>query len=156
MPQHKTNPARVNNDVKKYTPSVTLAGVIGDKPLSRSQASRKIWDYFKKNKSHKARETLADEKLLPLFGRRKISIRDVDRVLGKHLLDDLAIFTSDHVWIAENRSRLLETYADQWIAVKNKKVIASSPDYEHLLRSQSDPSHLCVQFISREPLEMIL
>ncbi len=50
----------------------------------------------------------------------------------------------------------LEQYADQWIAVKGGEVIASDPDLTGLLSKLPDPAHTCVEFITREPLEMVL
>jgi DNA topoisomerase-3 len=74
--------AAVNKELK---PSETLAAVIGDKPVSRPQAVKKIWDYFKKNKLNSGREISADDKLKPLFGKNKITMFEVGGILNKHL-----------------------------------------------------------------------
>ncbi len=68
----------------------------------------------------------------------------------------LLAFEADHMWINENLETLLGQYADQWIAVKNGQVLASNPDLTGLLSQLSDPAHTCVEFITREPLEMVL
>jgi len=65
-------------------------------------------------------------------------------------------FEADHMWINENLARLLEQYVDQWIAVKNGQVLASDPDLAGLLSKLPDPAHTCVEFITRESLEMVL
>lgn len=72
------------------------------------------------------------------------------------LTDKLLNFEADHVWVSENLKVLLEQYADQWIAVKGGEVIVSDPDLTGLLLKLTDPSHTCVEFITREPLEMVL
>ena len=68
----------------------------------------------------------------------------------------LRAFEADHRWITENLETLSEQYADQWIAVENCQVIASDPDPAGLRSKLSDPADTCVEFITREPLEMVL
>jgi len=72
------------------------------------------------------------------------------------ITDELLAFSADHVWINDNLDTLLEQYSDQWIAVKNCKVIASDPDLEDLISKLSDPPHTCVEFITHESFEMVL
>jgi len=76
--------------------------------------------------------------------------------MNTQLTNALLAFEADHVWVSENLEMLLEQYADQWIAVKSGKVIASDPDLAGLLSRLSDPARTCVEFITREPLEMVL
>jgi len=76
--------------------------------------------------------------------------------MSKQLAEELLAFEKDHVWVSGNLETLLAQYADQWIAVKNARVIASDPDLEGLLSKLPDPARTCVEFITREPLEMIL
>lgn len=76
--------------------------------------------------------------------------------MDDQLTNELLAFEADHVWIHENLERLLEQYADQWVAVKDRQVIASAPDLEGLLPTLPDPPHTCVEFVTREPLEMVL
>src|ERR1039458_8055806 len=35
--------------MKPMTPSAALAAVIGDKPLPRTEVTKKVWDYIKRN-----------------------------------------------------------------------------------------------------------
>lgn len=72
------------------------------------------------------------------------------------LTSALISFEADHVWVNENREALVEQYAEQWIAVKKGQVIASDPDLASLLSKLPDPAHTCVEFITCEPLEMVL
>ena len=68
----------------------------------------------------------------------------------------LQTFEADHVWISKNMEALLAQYADLWIAVKNNYVIASAAELADLLGKLADPAYTCVEFITREPLEMVL
>ncbi len=81
----KMNPAFAAMVKKQYKPSPALAAVIGNKPISRPQSVKKLWAYFKKNKRNKGREIFADAKLKPLFGKSKITMFEVGKILNKHL-----------------------------------------------------------------------
>ena len=76
--------------------------------------------------------------------------------MNGQLSNELLAFEGDHAWINENLEKLLEQYADQWIAVQNRQVLASDPDLGGLLCKLPDPAHICVEYITREPLEMVL
>lgn len=76
--------------------------------------------------------------------------------MKEQLTSVLIAFEADHMWVNENMEALLEQYNDQWIAVKNGQVIASDPNLAGLLSKLPDPAHTCVEFITREPLEMVL
>lgn len=71
------------------TPSATLAAVIGNKAIPRTEIIKKIWDYIKKNKlqdSKNKRMINADEKLLALFaGKKQISMFDLAKIVSKHV-----------------------------------------------------------------------
>ncbi len=69
---------------------------------------------------------------------------------------ELLAFAEDHVWVNRHMEVLIDRYAEQWIAVKNGQIIASAPDLTKLLSNLPDPAHTCVEFITREPLEMVL
>lgn len=76
--------------------------------------------------------------------------------MGDQLTKKLRAFEADHVWVSERREWLLRQYPNQWIAVKEGRVIASDPDLLALRSQLSDPAHTCIEFITREPLEMVL
>src|SRR3954447_26346518 len=62
------------------TRSSTLAEVIGNKPMPRTEIVKKIWDYIKKNnlQDKKNRRMInADGKLKPLFAKDQISMFDL-------------------------------------------------------------------------------
>ena len=76
--------------------------------------------------------------------------------MNKRIVKELLTFEADHVWVNENLETLIKQYPDQWIAVKDNKVIASDPELTGLISKLPDPAHTCVEFITREPLEMVL
>ncbi|HEY9045925.1 MAG TPA: SWIB/MDM2 domain-containing protein [Ohtaekwangia sp.] len=71
------------------TPSATLAAVIGNKPLPRTEIVKKIWDYIKKNnlQDKKNRRMInGDEKLKAVFGGKgQISMFDLAKIVSKHV-----------------------------------------------------------------------
>jgi hypothetical protein len=72
------------------------------------------------------------------------------------LTDELIASEADYIWVNENMDILLEKYLNQWIAVKNSQVIANDPNLDELVSNLSDPAHTCVEFITNEPIGMIL
>jgi len=74
--------------MKALTPSATLAEIVGNKPLPRTQVVSKIWDYIKKhnlqNPKNK-RNIIADEKLAKLFGKKEVTMFELAGIVGKHL-----------------------------------------------------------------------
>jgi Family of unknown function (DUF5678) len=69
---------------------------------------------------------------------------------------ELLQFQADHLWIDQNREMLLARYPDQWIAVQDNQVIASDPEFEGLLAKLPDPSRTCVEFMTPEPIEIVV
>ncbi|WP_341841217.1 SWIB/MDM2 domain-containing protein [Chitinophaga caseinilytica] len=71
------------------TPSTDLAGVIGAAAVPRTEATKKIWDYIKKNKlqdEKNKRMINADAKLLVIFGGKKqVSMFELAGIVNKHL-----------------------------------------------------------------------
>jgi len=75
--------------MKPLTSSPALAAVIGDKPMPRTEVTKRLWDYIKKNKLQDAKNRRminADDKLSPVFGGKKqVSMFDMTKLVGKHL-----------------------------------------------------------------------
>ena len=76
--------------------------------------------------------------------------------MREQLTDELLASEADYLWINENMDVLLEKYLNQWIAVKSGQVIANDPNLDELIFKLPDPAHICVEFITNEPLGMIL
>jgi chromatin remodeling complex protein RSC6 len=75
--------------MKAMTPSAVLAAVVGAMPMPRTEVTKKIWDYIKKNKLQDAinrRLINADEKLRAVFGGKKqVSMFEMTKLVSNHL-----------------------------------------------------------------------
>ena len=70
------------------TPSATLAEVIGNKGIPRTEIVKKIWDYIKKNglQDQKNKRMInADAKLKPLFGKAQISMFELAKIVNNNI-----------------------------------------------------------------------
>ena len=76
--------------------------------------------------------------------------------MGADVTEKLRQFEADHAWVNEHLEQLQAAYLDQWIAVENGHVLDSDPDLMALKGRLTDPAHTCVEFITREPLEIVL
>ena len=69
-------------------PSAILGDVIGAKAMPRTEVTKKIWDYIKKNNlQDKANRRMinADDKLAKLFGKKQVSMFEMTKLVSKHL-----------------------------------------------------------------------
>jgi chromatin remodeling complex protein RSC6 len=69
-------------------PSSDLATIVGDKPLPRGQVISKMWEYIKKNKLQNpddGREIIADDKLAVVFGKKKVTMFELTKIVSGHL-----------------------------------------------------------------------
>ena len=75
--------------MKPMNPSPTLAAVIGGSPMPRTEVTKKLWGYIKRNglqdKSNK-RMINSDDKLKPVFGgRSQVSMFEMTKLVSNHL-----------------------------------------------------------------------
>ncbi|MFN0207900.1 MAG: SWIB/MDM2 domain-containing protein [Planctomycetota bacterium] len=84
-PARKPNPAFM----KPLSPDETLAAIVGDKPLPRTEITKKLWAYIKKNDLQDAKNRRminADDKLKALFGGKKqVSMFEMTKLVAKHV-----------------------------------------------------------------------
>ena len=74
--------------MKAMTPSAALAAIIGDKPLPRTEVTKKVWEYIKKNDlQDKLKRTMinADARLKAVVGVSPISMFGMTKEISKHL-----------------------------------------------------------------------
>ncbi len=75
--------------MKPMTPSAQLGAVIGASAMPRTEVTKKIWAYIKKNglQDKKNRRMInADDKLKPIFGGKgQVSMFDMTKMVSKHL-----------------------------------------------------------------------
>jgi upstream activation factor subunit UAF30 len=75
--------------MKPVTPSATLAVIVGAKPIPRTEVTKKLWGYIKKNglqdKKNK-RMINADEALKVVFGGKgQVNMFAMTKLVSKHL-----------------------------------------------------------------------
>ena len=74
--------------MKAMTPSAALAAIIGDKAIPRTEVTKKIWEYIKKNNlQDKAKRTMinADAKLKEIFKKAQVSMFEMTKLISGHL-----------------------------------------------------------------------
>jgi chromatin remodeling complex protein RSC6 len=71
------------------TPSPALAEVVGSKPLPRTDVTKKLWAYIKKNglqDQKNKRMIKADDNLKPVFGGKStVNMFEMTKLVSKHL-----------------------------------------------------------------------
>jgi upstream activation factor subunit UAF30 len=73
---------------KLLQPSKELAAVVGGEPLPRGDVVSKVWDYIRKHdlqNPENRREILADDNLEAVFGRKKVTMFEMNKYLSQHL-----------------------------------------------------------------------
>jgi chromatin remodeling complex protein RSC6 len=85
----KTTPKAKNSVfMRAMQPSEHLAKIVGTEPLPRTEVTKKIWAYIKKHKLQNPknkREILADDKLQPIFGSKKLDMFKMTKAVSQHL-----------------------------------------------------------------------
>ncbi len=81
----KPNPALM----KPVTPDAVLAAVVGDKPMPRSEITKKLWDYIKKHGLQDAKvktDINADDALKAVFGgKSKVTMFEMTKLVSAHI-----------------------------------------------------------------------
>ena len=70
------------------TPSAALAEVVGPRPLPRTELTKKLWAYIKKNSLQDAknkRMIKADDRLRPIFGKPQVNMFEMTKLVNKHV-----------------------------------------------------------------------
>jgi upstream activation factor subunit UAF30 len=86
----KTGDAKPNAAfMKPVTPSGPLVDVVGAQPIPRTEVTKRLWAYIKKNGLQDAsnkRMINADETLKQVFdGKSKVDMFEMTKLVGKHL-----------------------------------------------------------------------
>jgi upstream activation factor subunit UAF30 len=75
--------------MKPVTPSEQLAAVVGSKPIPRTEVTKRLWVYIKKNKLQdpkNKRQINADATLKPIFGGKgSVNMFAMTKLVSKHL-----------------------------------------------------------------------
>ena len=73
---------------KPVTPDAALAAVVGNKPLPRTQLTKKLWAYIKSHNlqdPNNKRNINADDKLKKVFGKDMVNMFEMTKLISKHL-----------------------------------------------------------------------
>lgn len=75
--------------MKPVTPDDKLAAIVGSKPLPRTELTKKLWDYIKKNKLQDAKKKTqinADDALKAVFnGKKSVSMFEMTKLVSGHV-----------------------------------------------------------------------
>jgi upstream activation factor subunit UAF30 len=75
--------------MKPMQPSDDLGAVVGARPMPRTEVTKRIWDYIRKNglQDQKNRRMInADDRLRAVFGgRRQVSMFEMTKLVNNHL-----------------------------------------------------------------------
>ena len=74
--------------MKAVTPSEALAAVVGDKAIPRTEVTKRLWAYIKKNGLQDAtnrRNINADDKLKAIFKKPTVNMFEMTKIVAKQL-----------------------------------------------------------------------
>ncbi|MFL5579974.1 MAG: SWIB/MDM2 domain-containing protein [Gemmatimonadaceae bacterium] len=74
--------------MRPMTPSAQLGAVVGEQPQPRTEITKRLWAYIKRNNLQDAKERrmiVADDKLRALFKKDRVSMFDMTKIVNKHL-----------------------------------------------------------------------
>ena len=75
--------------MKSVQPDTALSAVVGNKPIPRTEVTKKLWAYIKKNslQDKKKRTNInADDKLKVVFGGKKtVTMFEMTKLVSKHV-----------------------------------------------------------------------
>jgi chromatin remodeling complex protein RSC6 len=75
--------------MKPVTPDSALSAVVGSNPMPRTELTKKLWAYIKKNglQDKKVKTQInADDKLKPVFnGKSKVSMFEMTKLVSGHV-----------------------------------------------------------------------
>jgi upstream activation factor subunit UAF30 len=75
--------------MKPMTPSPALSEVVGTTPIPRTEVTKKLWAYIKKNKlqdTKNKRNIKADDNLKAVFGgKAMVNMFEMTKLVNKHL-----------------------------------------------------------------------
>ncbi|MFO7893769.1 MAG: SWIB/MDM2 domain-containing protein [Longimicrobiales bacterium] len=74
---------------QKVQPDAMLAKVVGNQAMTRSEITKKVWDYVKKNNlqdSENRRMINADDTMRPIFnGKNQVSMFEMTKLVNQHV-----------------------------------------------------------------------
>jgi len=83
-----TTATRTGGIHKPVTPSADLAAIVGNEAQPRSAIVSKMWDYIKKNGLQDSKDKSqinADAKLEKIFGKKSVSMFEMNKHISSHV-----------------------------------------------------------------------
>jgi len=75
--------------MKPVQPDAALSAIVGSKPLPRSEMTKKLWDYIKKNNLQDPKKKTninADDALKVVFGGKKtVTMFEMTKLVSQHV-----------------------------------------------------------------------
>src|SRR5205085_11526516 len=74
--------------MKPMQPDAALAAVVGNSPMPRTEITKKLWQYIKRNQLQDPKERrmiVADEKMKAVLGKGRVSMFEMTKLVNKHL-----------------------------------------------------------------------
>ena len=75
--------------MKPMQPSAALGAVVGNGMMPRTEVTKKLWNYIKRNNLQDPKESrmiVADDKMKPVFGGKgRVSMFEMTKLVNKHL-----------------------------------------------------------------------
>ena len=75
--------------MRPMTPDSALAAVVGDRAMPRTEITKKLWQYIKRNGLQDAKERRminADDRLRNVFGgKRQVSMFEMTKLVNRHM-----------------------------------------------------------------------
>lgn len=74
---------------QKVQPDAQLGKIVGSQPMTRSEITKKVWDYVKKNNLQDAKNRRminADDTMRPIFnGQDQVSMFEMTKLVNQHV-----------------------------------------------------------------------
>jgi len=81
-------------------------------------------------------------------------------LLSLMLKERLETLSEDSRWMLSRDSYLRKKYPDMFVAVREKRVVASSPDMDEIIKKLKeksiDPKSVVIDYVSKEPVKLLL
>ncbi|MGQ0714311.1 MAG: SWIB/MDM2 domain-containing protein [Gemmatimonadaceae bacterium] len=75
--------------MRPMQPDSALAAVVGERPMPRTEITKKLWQYIKRNGLQDAKERRminADDRLRTVFGgKRQVSMFEMTKLVNRHI-----------------------------------------------------------------------
>ena len=74
--------------MKAMQPSEQLSSVVGGSPMPRTEVTKKLWQYIKRNQLQDPKERrmiVADDKMKAVLGKGRVSMFEMTKLVNKHL-----------------------------------------------------------------------